>query len=69
MVVPASEAVTESAKSKKQQVGGIRVRGDVEGQGLNGLQERLEKVSVGGEKNGIESGDREDQKRDLPNGK
>lgn len=31
MVVPASEAVTDRAKGKVQQVGGIRVKGDVNG--------------------------------------
>lgn len=44
MVVPASEAVTDEAKGKAQQVGGIRVQGDVKGEDVDEVEKRLKKV-------------------------
>ena len=45
-VVPKSEAVTESAKSRKQAVDHIQIRGEVEEGDLDDLQRVMEKVHV-----------------------
>ncbi|KAK4684586.1 CTP synthase, partial [Tremellales sp. Uapishka_1] len=50
-VVPASEAVTEKAKGKQQQVSGVRVKGEVEGKDIEKeLVEKVEKVNLDGNK-------------------
>lgn len=62
MVVPASEAVTDGAKGRAQQVGGIRVAGDVKGKDVGEVQKKLEKVTLGHE------GKAGEEKGSLPNG-
>lgn len=52
-VVPASEAVTEQARSKSQEVGGVKVQGEVADKDLVEAEDRLGKVHI---------------KEDLPNG-
>ncbi|ORY23932.1 CTP synthase [Naematelia encephala] len=52
-VVPASEAVTEGAKGKKQGVNGLRVKGEVENGDVEELQAKMDKVLL---------------KEELPNG-
>lgn len=47
-IVPASEAVTERAKGKKQAVSGVRVRGETGGGDVQALQEKMDKVNVNG---------------------
>jgi CTP synthase len=48
-VVPASEAATEQAKGKKQDVGGVKVQGQVSGGDLEALSEKVGKVYIQGE--------------------
>ncbi|KAL7423594.1 CTP synthase ura7 [Cryptotrichosporon argae] len=48
-VVPASEGVTESAKGKRQDVSGVRVRGDNAGGDLEHVRDGVEKVMTNGE--------------------
>jgi CTP synthase len=45
-VVPASEAVTERAKGKKQGVSGVRVRGEVADENIDKVEETLNKVHL-----------------------